>query len=65
MAEEGHPCPEAIYQLRAVRSALVQAEQLHDEQGRAAAAGNDGRHRYRARLITLGDPAEGEPETAR
>ena len=28
------------------------------------AAGNDGRHRYRARLLTLGDPVEGEPETA-
>ena len=28
MAEAGHPCPEVVYQLRAVRSALVQAEQL-------------------------------------
>ena len=29
-----------------------------------AAAGDDGRHRYRARLLTLGGPVEGEPETA-
>ncbi len=28
MASEGHPCPEIIFQLRAVRSALVQAEQI-------------------------------------
>jgi CsoR family transcriptional regulator, copper-sensing transcriptional repressor len=28
MAANGHPCPEVIYQLRAVRSALVQVEQM-------------------------------------
>jgi CsoR family transcriptional regulator, copper-sensing transcriptional repressor len=28
MASEGHGCPEVVYQLRAVRSALVQVEQI-------------------------------------
>ena len=28
MAGDGEPCPQVVYQLRAVRNALVQAEQL-------------------------------------
>ncbi len=28
MAADGEPCPQVVYQLRAVRSALVQAEEL-------------------------------------
>ena len=28
MAADGEPCPQVVYQLRAVRNALVQAEQI-------------------------------------